>query len=430
MEMVARTAMVLQGLMTTVATEVGRACRLIKRKREFTESSLVATFVLGFLRHPQATWDQLALVASDLGANVTPQAVEQRVTPVLRDTLKEVWLQAIGCVVKADERVQPLLQRFSHVLIGDSTTIPLCDALADEFPGCGGSHGSGKAAAKWQVIWDCVTGAFWKMSWEAGKHSDAKSEILNETPPPGSLSIFDLGYFSLDRFRQWQEAGAHWISRGISDITVTAEGVTHDLHNWLNAQVGGPVDQWVEVGALALSHRRAACASRGGRAATSKGTRQSGQEGPTTDRTPSRHLRLDGVPHVVPRRLADLERGRRAVPPALADRAAVQVVEVSQLVGGTSYRRSRATTGRTVFADDRGGDSTLADPHHVLVRPPAEPDQSRTLDPPRTLAIDPPRATTPRTHRAAHPLANPLPRPSPTRQTKNQTLQPPTHRNP
>ncbi len=92
MEMVARTAMVLQGLMTTVARGVGRACRLIKGKREFTESSLVATFVWGFLRHPKSTWDQLALVASDLGANVTPQAVEQRVTPALRDTLKEVWL--------------------------------------------------------------------------------------------------------------------------------------------------------------------------------------------------------------------------------------------------------------------------------------------------------------------------------------------------
>ena len=224
MEMVARTAAVLQGLLTTVAEEVGRACRLIKRRREFTESSLVATFVLGFLRHPKATWDQLALVASDLGANVTPQAVEQRVTPALRDTLQEVWLKAIGCVVQANERVQPLLRRFSQVLIGDSTTIPLADSLAGEFPGCGGSHGTSRAAAKWQVIWDCVSGALWKMSWEPGRHSDAKSPILDELPPVGSLSIFDLGDFSLDRFRKWQEAGAHWISRGISDITVTVEG--------------------------------------------------------------------------------------------------------------------------------------------------------------------------------------------------------------
>ena len=255
MEMVARTAAVLQGLLTTVAEEVGRTCQLIKRRRAFTESSLVATFVLGFLRHPKATWDQLALVASDLGAHVTPQAVEQRVTPALRDTLKEVWLRAIRCVLKAEARAQSLLQRFTHVLIGDSTTIPLCDALAGEFPGCGGSHGGGKAAAKWQVIWDCVSGSLWKMVWEPGKNSDAKSSVLDDLPPAGSLSIFDLGYFSLDRFRKWQEAGAHWISRGLSDITVTVEGVTHDLHDWLNAQLHGPIDRWIEVGATRLRCR-------------------------------------------------------------------------------------------------------------------------------------------------------------------------------
>ena len=254
MEMVARTAAALQGLLTTVAEEVGRACRLIKRRREFTESSLVTTFVLGFLRHPQATWDQLALVASDLGANVTPQAVEQRVTPALRDTLKEVWLRAIRCVLQA-ARAQPLLQRFTHVLIGDSTTIPLCDALAGEFPGCGGSQGGGKAAAKWQVIWDCVSGSLWKMVWEPGQNSEAKSSVLDDLPPAGSLSIFDLGYFSLDRFRAWPEAGAHWISRGISDITVTVAGVTHDLHDWLNAQPPGPIDCWIEVGATRLRCR-------------------------------------------------------------------------------------------------------------------------------------------------------------------------------
>lgn len=56
------------------------------------------------------------------------------------------------------------------------------------------------------------------MSWEAGRKNDSKSVVLDETPPPGSVSIFDLGYFLLERFRTWQEAGVHWISRGISDL--------------------------------------------------------------------------------------------------------------------------------------------------------------------------------------------------------------------
>ncbi len=255
MEMVARTAAVLQGLLTTEAEEVGRECGLIQRQREFTASSLVATFVLGFLRHPRPRWDQLAWVARERGAHVTPQAVEQRVTPALRDTLHGVWKKAVEQVVMAEDRVQPLLQRFTRVLIGDSTTIPLNDALADEFPGCGGSHGFGRASAKWQVIWDCRSGSLWKMSWEAGRQNDSTSSILDETPPAGSLSIFDLGYFSLDRFRTWQNAGAHWISRGISDLRVTVDGQTHDLHEWLDAQPPGVIDRWVEVGAARLRCR-------------------------------------------------------------------------------------------------------------------------------------------------------------------------------
>lgn len=255
MEIVARTAAVLQGLLTTEAEEVGRQCGLIQRQREFTASSLVATFVLGFLRHPRPRWEQLAWVAREQGANVTPQAVEQRVTPALRDTLQGIWKKAVEEVVLAEDRVQPLLQRFTRVLIGDSTTIPLSDALANEFPGCGGSHGFGRASAKWQVIWDCLSGSLWKMSWEAGRQNDSTSAILDETPPVGSLSIFDLGYFSLDRFRTWQAAGAHWISRGISDLLVTVEGQTHDLHEWLAAQPPGVIDRWVEVGAARLRCR-------------------------------------------------------------------------------------------------------------------------------------------------------------------------------
>lgn len=255
MEMVARTAAVLQALLTTVAEDVGRRCQVIRRQREFTASSLVRTFVLGFLRFPRPRWDQLALVARECGADVTPRAVEQRVTPALRDTLHGVWQKAVESVVLAEGRAQPVLQRFTHVLIGDSTTIPLGDALADEFPGCGGSHDCSRAAAKWQVIWDCRSGGLWKTSWEAGKQSDAKSSILDETPPAGSLSIFDLGYFSLERFRTWQTAGAHWISRGISDLLLTVDGQTHDWHEWLEAQPPGRIDRWVEVGAARLRCR-------------------------------------------------------------------------------------------------------------------------------------------------------------------------------
>lgn len=248
MNMIAGMAVALQGLFTVVAKQVGQECRLIKRKREFTESSLIATFVLGFLQRPCPSWEHLALIARQLGADVTPQAVEQRVTAELRDSLYKLLHVAVGYVLTAEPRMTPLLRKFTSVFVGDSTTIPLGDALSALFPGCGGSHGSGSAAIKLQVIWDVIRGGF-RMILEAGKQSDSTSSIMQEIPPAGSLSLFDLGYFSLERFATWQKAGAHYISRGISDLLVWIDGQPQDLHDWLNTQpVGRPVDQWVEVG--------------------------------------------------------------------------------------------------------------------------------------------------------------------------------------
>lgn len=254
MEIITRTAGALQGLFTTKAEEIGKACRLIKRKREFTAVSLLSTFVLGFLHHARPKWEELALIARQLGANVTPQAVEQRITPELRDSLQRLWQEAVQCILTAEARTLPLLKKFTQVLIGDSSTIGLADALADQFPGCGGSHGSGRAAIKLQVIWDCLAGGL-RMLWEIGKQNDSTSSVMQETPPAGSLSIKDLGYFSLERFRAWQEAGAHWISRGISDLLLWSEEEFHDLHDWLNLQPAGPVDRWVEVGKTRLRCR-------------------------------------------------------------------------------------------------------------------------------------------------------------------------------
>jgi len=225
MEIIPRMAAVLQGLLNITATEIGTRCQLIRRQREFTASSLLSTFVLGFLQRPKPTWDHLALMARQLGARVTP-----------------------------------LLAKFTQVLIGDSTTINLTDALAGRLPGCGGSHGFGQAALKLRVIWDFLSGRLWRMTCEAGKRNDSTSPVMDETPPAGSLSIFDLGDFSLERFARWQTGGGHWPprrnrGRGISDLLVWADGESSDLHAWLKTQPPGPIDRWIEVGAARLRCR-------------------------------------------------------------------------------------------------------------------------------------------------------------------------------
>lgn len=255
MTIFARTAALVQEVLTTTAEEMGRAHGLIQRRRRFTASSLLTTFVLGFLQHANPSCEQLALIARQAGADVTPQAVLARITPALRDCLRRLWLEVIDRVVRSEGRAAPLLRKFTHVFIGDSTTLPLTDALADEFAGCGGAPGAGRAAMKLQVVWDVLSGGLWRLTCAAGKENDSASLAALPAPPAGSLSVFDLGYFALERFGRWREAGAHWISRGISDLLVFSDGQTHDLHAWLARQPAGPIDLWVEVGAARLPCR-------------------------------------------------------------------------------------------------------------------------------------------------------------------------------
>ena len=92
---------------------------------------------------------------------------------------------------------------------------------------------------------------------EPGRHSDAKSAAIEETPPAGSLSLWDLGYFCLKRFRRWTAAGAFWISRWQpGTVVLTPEGTPLDLlqrlrrHPW-----DGPLDIAVLLGSTA----RVAC---------------------------------------------------------------------------------------------------------------------------------------------------------------------------
>ena len=157
MARMAEIAVALQGLLTGTAEEIGDECQLIRRKREFTASSLLSTVVFGFLRWTNPKWEQLASLAREFGANVSPQAIEQRFTEALRDSLNKLWQAAAKCVVVSDPRVVPLLQKFTSVWVGDSTTISLSPDSADQFPGCGGPDGVGSAAMKLPVVWDMIT---------------------------------------------------------------------------------------------------------------------------------------------------------------------------------------------------------------------------------------------------------------------------------
>jgi hypothetical protein len=256
MNIIRTVAVTLQTVLGPSLDQVGRQTSVIKRHRKFSGMTLVKTLVLTLLKSPNADPKTYAATAAKLGVIVTPEAVKKRFSPRLVAFLKEVLQEALEKVVASQPVAIELLRKFTAVRIGDSTTITLPDEFADEFPGCGGTGNSGKAALKIQVLWDLLIGKLITMDLEPGRRSDAKSVLLQGPVPAGSLSIFDLGYFCLDRFVELIGSGAYWISRWQQGTAVFHDdGRPLDLPRYLREHLGPwPIDIPILLGA---NHRLA-----------------------------------------------------------------------------------------------------------------------------------------------------------------------------
>jgi len=256
MAILANVSAALQALFGTMAEEVAKDHPVVLRHRKFTTATLARTFILGFLAKPRASDEELAQTAALCGVEVTPQAIEQRHTTRLAEFLEALFRRAAQSIVKSQTTLAPLLERFAAVLILDSTTITLPDALSTRFPGCGGSHGGGQAAMKLQVQWDLGSGAIEAVAIEAGRDSDCKTSLQAAPLTPGSLRIADLGYFDTEVFERFEREGIFWISRLQFGTSVfTPEGLRLPLLDWLDAQSGPFVDQPILMG----TERKVAC---------------------------------------------------------------------------------------------------------------------------------------------------------------------------
>jgi hypothetical protein len=254
MEIACKVATTVQDVLGPDIEELGRETQVIRRRRKFTAVNLLRMFVLTLLRKPAAKATDFQATAAQLGIDVTTTAIDNRFTPQLVVFFRAVLERTVSRVLAAAPPTGDLLKRFTSVRIGDSSTIALPDELADQFPGCGGTLRAGKAALKIHLLWEFLTGAILQLRITPGRHSDATNPIAQEVPPAGSLSLFDLGYFCLDRFQRLARAGAFWISRlQHGTLVYDSEGRPLALLEYLRQQTGkGPVDVSVLLG---VSHR-------------------------------------------------------------------------------------------------------------------------------------------------------------------------------
>ena len=223
--------------------------QVIVRQRRFDAQTLMATFVLGLLANPRARDKDLASTAAKLGVPVSPQAIRNRLTERFARSLELMFRKTVTCVIGAHQSLAPLLERFTAVILLDSTTISLPPSQRDRYPGCGGREKDhGASSLKLQTEFDLRSGAITHLQIEAGKSPDVATSRQFAPIRPGSLRISDLGYFRLDALARIAKA-AYFLSRVQVDTKLTTkEGVLIDLA-WLLQQDAGLQDVPVLMGA-------------------------------------------------------------------------------------------------------------------------------------------------------------------------------------
>lgn len=252
MPSIAEVAAQLTRVLETVPNQVARDTGCIKRQGKLTGAGLVTTLVLGHLATPDATLEELAQTAAATDIMVSAQAIDQRFTPELAATLQAVLAVAVGQVVTGDPVMLPLLTRFTGVYIQDCSTISLPPALADAWPGCGGSAAGGQAAIKLGVRLDLLSGRLDGPHLASGRTHDRAVPHAEDPLPAGSLLMHDLGFVTLARLATIARQGSYWLTRLKAQTVIeTADGQRWQQLDLLAAQDGDRVELEVRLGTRA-----------------------------------------------------------------------------------------------------------------------------------------------------------------------------------
>lgn len=248
MDMVTKVSNALKIIFLESADQINLQAKAVKRRRKFTPRSLAQTFILAFLKKPNASFEDIACMAVASGIEVTPQAIEQRYSSELELFFKLLFEDMTQFVINSDESLAPVLERFSEVILIDSSSVTLPDSQEKQYQGCGGTYGRGKAALKLQTELDLRSGCLRCVEVEQGRAPDGASDRQHIEQTAESLRIADLGYFNIPVLRKIDDSKAYFLTRIQHQTKIHVDGVKHDLVTWLNSQDDTTVDGRIEVG--------------------------------------------------------------------------------------------------------------------------------------------------------------------------------------
>lgn len=251
----------MNAVLTKSAEVAAKETGFVQRSSKMTGSKFAQTLVLGWMKNPIASLDELTQVAAALQVAITPQGLDARFNEAAAELMKQVLEVALTKVIEGDAVPIPLLQRFQGVYLQDSTVIALPKSLVSQWVGRSNNRSEPTASLKIQVRFDYSTGQLDGVCLQSGRESDRASLTQILALPKRALRLADLGYFSLKVLSDYDAAGVYFLTRLMSGTQLYDEdGQAFDLAKRLKHSSQGVVDQRVAVGQqFHLSCRLIAC---------------------------------------------------------------------------------------------------------------------------------------------------------------------------
>lgn len=193
------------------AEGISRAVGVVQRRSKLTGSGLVQIVVLGWLRNPRASLNELVQVGKDLGVDMSASGLQQRLTERTVVLLQQLLEVALKWFREEGRLAGDVLKHFGAVQVVDSSLISLPEQLQAHFRGSR-QHLS-PAEMKLQLSLDLHSGNVNAVNLQAGTCPDQACELPLEWATPGSLTMVDLGYYKKSLFAAIDQAGGYFISR-------------------------------------------------------------------------------------------------------------------------------------------------------------------------------------------------------------------------
>ena len=229
----------LQAFLETCAKEVGEASGFVQRQSKLTSALFVQTLVLSCLDQPEASLNQMVQWSDELGLELTPQALDKRMTDQAVVFLAELVERAVTHLQRQVNVPCSVLRQFNGISVVDSTQVALPDSLRARFAGSGGDAAC--ASVKFHLRFDYLAGHVSALEAVAGRSSDQTCQLHRQQLAAGSLQLFDLGYFQQTALSDIAAASAYFICRlhpqvGLYESPTAAKSI--DMSTWVNALRG------------------------------------------------------------------------------------------------------------------------------------------------------------------------------------------------